>query len=102
MSKQIELENPDLKQEINFIGKLEEDDRATMKNQKKKLLSFYNILKASYKMEIQEIINLLNDSSNEVSRFATKNWHVIDSQTAKDKYFQNNSIKFQTESIKAL
>ena len=53
-------------------------------------------------METQEIINLLNDSSNEVSRFATKNWHVIDSQTAKDKYFQNNSIKFQTESIKAL
>ena len=53
-------------------------------------------------METQEIINLLNDSSNEVSRFATKKWHVIDSQTAKDKYCQNNSIKFQTESIKAL
>ena len=44
LSKQIELENPDLKQEINFIGKLEEDDRATMKNQKKKLLNFCNIL----------------------------------------------------------
>ena len=29
LSKQIELENPDLKQQINFIGKLE-DDRATM------------------------------------------------------------------------
>ena len=28
LSKQIELENPDLKQQINFIGKLE-DDRAT-------------------------------------------------------------------------
>ena len=28
LSKQIELENPDLKQEINFIGKLE-DDRET-------------------------------------------------------------------------
>ena len=29
LSKQIELENPDLKQEMNFIGKLE-DDGATM------------------------------------------------------------------------
>ena len=29
LSKQIELENPNLKQQINFIGKLE-DDRVTM------------------------------------------------------------------------
>ena len=29
LSKQIELENPDLKQQINFIGNLE-NDRATM------------------------------------------------------------------------
>ena len=29
LSKQVELENPDLKQQINFIGKLE-DDKATM------------------------------------------------------------------------
>ena len=29
LSKQIELENPDLKQQINFIGKLE-DDQTTM------------------------------------------------------------------------
>ena len=28
LSKQIELENPDLKQQINFIGKLEEDNVA--------------------------------------------------------------------------
>ena len=47
LSKQIELESPDLKQQINFIGKFEYD-RATMvfiiKNQKKQLLSFYKIL----------------------------------------------------------
>ena len=30
LSNQIELENPDLKQQINFIGKLEKDQRATM------------------------------------------------------------------------
>ena len=30
LSKQIELENPDLKQEINFIEKLERNEGATM------------------------------------------------------------------------
>ena len=30
LSKQIELENPDLKQQINFIGKLERNEGATM------------------------------------------------------------------------
>ena len=52
-------------------------------------------------METQKIINLLNDSSNEESKFATKKWYVIDNQTAKGKYGQNNYIKFETESIKS-
>ena len=30
LSKKIELENPDLKQQINFIGRLEEDNGAKM------------------------------------------------------------------------
>ena len=55
----------------------------------------------SYKMEIQKIINFLNDSGNEESKFATKKWYVIVSQTAKDKHNQNNSIKFETESIES-
>ena len=52
-------------------------------------------------METQKIINLLIDSSNEESKFATKKWHVIDSQTPKGKYNQNNSIKFETKNIKS-
>ena len=52
-------------------------------------------------METQKIINLLNDSSNEESKFATKKWYVIDSQTAKGKYKQGNTIKFETETIKS-
>ena len=47
-------------------------------------------------METQKIINLLNDSSNEESKFATKKWYVIDSQTTKGKYKQGDSIKFET------
>ena len=42
----------------------------------------------------------MNDSSNKESKFATKKWYVIDSQTAKGKYKQGNTIKFETESIK--
>ena len=37
LSKQTELENPDLKQQTNFIGKLEEEQQcfSSLKNQKK-------------------------------------------------------------------
>ena len=36
-------------------------------------------------MEIQKIINLLNDSSNEESKFSAREWYVIDSQTTEGK-----------------
>ena len=52
-------------------------------------------------MKKQKIISMLNDSSNEESKFPTSKWYVIDSQTAKDKYNQNHSIKLETESIKS-
>ena len=42
-----------------------------------------------------------HDSSNGESKFATKKWYVIGSQAAKNKYNQNSSIKFETESIKS-
>ena len=47
------------------------------------------------------MINLLNDSSNDESKFATKKWYVIDSQTTKGKCKQGNTIKFETEIIKS-
>ena len=53
-------------------------------------------------MEPQKIINLLNDSSYEESKFARKEWQITDSQTAKGKYDQNDSIKFEMKSIKSL
>ena len=52
-------------------------------------------------METQKIINLLSDSSNEESKFATKKWYVTDSQTTKGKYKQGDVIKFETETIKS-
>ena len=41
-------------------------------------------------MTRQKVINLLSDSINEESKFATKIQYVIDSQTEKGKYDQNN------------
>ena len=47
LSKQIQLENPDLKKKINFISKPEEYEATmffTIENQKKQLLNFHKIL----------------------------------------------------------
>ena len=52
-------------------------------------------------MATQKIINLLNDSNNEASKFATKKWYVIDSQPTKGKYKQGDTIKFEKETIKS-
>ena len=52
-------------------------------------------------METQKIINLLNDSSNEESKLASKKGYFIDSQTTKSKYKQGNTIKFEKETIKS-
>ena len=53
-------------------------------------------------METQKIINLLNHSKNEKSKFATKKWYVIHSQTTKGKYKQGDTIKFERETIKSI
>ena len=51
-------------------------------------------------MEIQKIINLLNNSENEYSKFATKKWYVIDSES-KGNYSHENPIKFLTSSLES-
>ena len=51
-------------------------------------------------MEKQKIANLLNDSDNENSKFATKKWYIIDSEW-KGNYSLNNEIKFLTSSLES-
>ena len=50
-------------------------------------------------METQNIINLLNDSGNEESKFPTKECYAIDSQTAKGKCDQNESINLKQKAL---
>ena len=51
-------------------------------------------------METQKIVNLLNSSENEYSKFATKKWYVIDSES-KGVYSHENPIKFLTNSLES-
>ena len=69
LSKQIELENPDLKQQINFIGRLERNEGATMVFIIEKLEETTFEFKQNFaiivwfrpckKMETQKFVNLL-------------------------------------------
>ena len=49
-------------------------------------------------METQKIVNLLNGSDNENSKFATKKWYIIDSES-KGNYSKDEQIKFLIKSI---
>ena len=51
-------------------------------------------------METQKIVNLLNGSDNENSKFATKKWCVIDSES-KGNYSHENPINFLTTSLES-
>ena len=51
-------------------------------------------------METQKIINLWNNIESEYSKFATKKWYLIDSES-KGKYSHENPIKFLTISLES-
>ena len=51
-------------------------------------------------METQKIVNLLNGSDNENSKFATKKWYIIDSES-NGNYSHHNPIKCLTKSIES-
>ena len=77
LSKQIELQNLNLKQQINFIGKLGRTEEAAMffiieKSEEVKFEFSQNSISTIKNGNTgnRNIINLLNDSSNEVSKFA--------------------------------
>ena len=49
-------------------------------------------------MKTQKIVNLLNGSDSENSKFATKQWYVIDSES-KGNYSHENPTKVLTNSL---
>ena len=117
LSKQMELENFDLKQQINFTGRLEENnatmfffiEKKVFFIEKKEETTFHFFTKfcscclICIKMETQKIINLLNDCNNESSKFATRKWYIINDQNNRQ-YGRGNgndsTIKSETKVIK--
>ena len=51
-------------------------------------------------METQKILNLLNSSENEYSKFATKKWYIVDSESIGN-YSQNDETNILTRSIES-
>ena len=51
-------------------------------------------------METQKIVNLINGFDNEKSKFTTKKWYIIDSES-KGNYLPDNEIKFLTSSLES-
>ena len=91
MSKQTKLKDP---QQISFTGKLLATHGATM----------FFITEKSGETTINfsqnSVTSLLNVSNNENSKFATKNWYLINSES-KGEYSHHDSIKFLTKSIES-
>ena len=87
LSKQIELENLDLTHEINFIGRLEEDNATMFLISEKKeetTSDFSQILELCLiciKMETRKIVNLLNGSDNESSNSQQENGKLLMTKT---------------------
>ena len=71
-----------------------------LKKQRKRLLIFHKLLEALHEMETQKFVNLLNDSSDFPSKFATKKWYIMDSES-KGNYAKENPIQFITNSIES-
>ena len=88
--KQTKLKDP---QQISFIGKLENEVHRAIRR------DYFWIFT---KMETQKIVNLLNSSENDYSKFATKKWYVI-GRESKSGYSCNDPIKFlKVNRIKSL
>ena len=51
-------------------------------------------------METRKIVNLLNGSDNDNSKFSTKRWYIIDSES-KSNYSQDDERKVLTRSIES-
>ena len=73
-------------QQISFIGNLENQDHgATIffiieKSEETTFNFLQNSIIIIWIMETQKIVNLLNSTNNESSKFATKKWCIINSE----------------------
>ena len=108
LSKQIELDNLDLKQQMNFIvedlKKIMQQCSILLRKKKKPLLIFTKFCSCCLtciRMETQKIVNLLNDCEELNPKFATRKWYIINDQNngvygRGDENENDSTIKFET------
>ena len=110
LSKQIELENPYLKQQINSIGRLGGTMFFIIEKSEEITFEFSHNAAAvvwfwlCIKMETQKTANLSGDADNESSKFVTRKWYVINDQNNTDYGEENEystTVKFETKVIKS-
>ena len=102
LSKQIELENPDLKQQINFIGRLEENNATMLFIIEKKEETTFDFSQNS--VVAVDMYKNGNSKDNESSKFATRKWYIVNDKNngQYDRGNENDSaIKFETKVIKS-
>ena len=102
LSKQTKLKDP---QQISFISKLLNRHEATMfiiieKSEETTFNFLQNCVTIIQIMETQKTVNFLNGSDNENSKFATRKWYVIDSES-KGNCPHENPVKFLTSSLES-
>ena len=103
LSKQTKLKDP---LQISFLGKLEDQDHGEtiffiIEKLEETTFNFsQNSVTIILIMETQKIVNLLYGFVNKNLKFATKKWHVIDSES-KGNYSHPDPIKFLTKSIES-
>ena len=82
--------NTSIPQQINFIGKLKEDDDAIMFIPGKQQKAVLNFSLDPLIVRTSNILNLLNESSD--SKFVTRKWNIVNDQPNANYDVRNESI----------
>ena len=82
--------NTSIPQQINFIGKLKEDDDAIMFIPGKQQKAVLNFSLDPLIVRTSNILNLLNESSD--SKFMTRKWNIVNDQPNANYDVRNESI----------
>ena len=82
--------NTSIPQQINFIGKLKEDDDAIMFIPEKQQKAVLNFSLDPLIVRTSNILNLLNESSD--SKFVTRKWNIVNDQPNANYDVRNESI----------
>ena len=86
--------NASIPQQINFIGKLKEDDDAIMFIAEKQQKTVLNLSLDPLILRTSNILNLLNESSD--SKFVTRKWNIVNDRPNYEEMKLSITQKYQS------